>query len=154
MKNQILKKNIMTAYLISVPSGLLMVFITFALPVIITGEGLAGILLVETYGWAITGLILSFLISIWFGSKKAHSHLIKNKSLLNSSFCFSLTVNTIIWSIFLLLTIIKNFDYNILFVLILPVFGFIISLVGTTFTIGLLITYIFAKNLRDSNHLN
>lgn len=148
MTNPVLAKNILTAYLICVPTGLLTIFIVFAIPLILTGEGLATILLVETYGWAILGLIFSFLISIWFGSKKAHSQLTKNKSVLNSSFYFSLTINTIIWTIFILLTIIKNFDYNILFVLILPVLGFIISVIGTTFTIGLIITNIFDRNLK------
>lgn len=148
MTNQILKKNILTSYLISVPTGLLTVLIVFMFPVMLTGEGLATILLIETYGWAIVGLIASFLIAIWIGTIKAHNDLTKEKRLLKASFNFSLTINLIIWITFMVLTIIDNIDYNILFVLVLPIIGFIVSVIGTTFTIGLLVTYIFDKNIK------
>jgi len=146
--NQILKRNILTGYLISVPTGLLTVFIVFAFPVVFTGEGLTTILLAETYGWAIIGLIISFLISIYFGSIKAHTKLTENNSLLSASFAFSLKINTVIWAAFVLLTIIKNFNYDLLLIFILPLLGFGISVIFTTFTLGLIISYIFNRNLK------
>ncbi|MFC2111393.1 hypothetical protein ACFLQ5_02965 [Bacteroidota bacterium] len=117
-------------------------------PAMVTGEGLATFIMVETYGYAIIGLIVSFLFAIWIGSKKAHSNLIKENKLIRTSFTFSLTINTIIWTTFIIVTVIDNIDNNILYVLIFPVIGYIVSVIMTTFTIGLLVTYIFEINLK------
>lgn len=146
--NQILKRNILTGYLISIPTGLLTVFVVFAFPVLFMGEGLMTILLTETYRWAIIGLVISFLVSTYFGSIKAHTILTENKSLLNASFAFSLSINTVIWSVFILLTLIENFNYDLLITFILPLLGFVISVIFSTFTIGLIISSIFNRNLK------
>ncbi len=107
MLNRTLKRNIITAYLISVPIGFFTILLVFALPIIITDEGLATILIVTTYGWSTLGLFLSFLASIWYGSKKAHERLLKGKKLLSASFKFSLTINIIIWLTFIIIVIIR-----------------------------------------------
>ena len=146
MTREILRRNILTSYLICVPSGLLTIIVVFA---ILTKDGLAGILLVDTYGWGIIGLIISFLIAIWFASKVTYKSVTNGRSLLNTSFRFSLTINSIIWSVFTVLTIVKNIKYNFLFVTIFPLIGFIVSLIVTTFTLGLLISYIFARNFKN-----
>jgi hypothetical protein len=70
----ILRRNILTSYLICVPIGLITILVVFA---ILTKDGLAAILLLDSYSWAIIGLIISFLIAIWFASK------ITNKSVSN-----------------------------------------------------------------------
>ncbi len=171
MLNKVLKRNIITAYLISVPLGIFAILFVFALPVLITDEGLGMILIITTYGWATLGLFLSFLASIWYGSKKAHERLLNGKKLLSTSFKFSLTINTIIWLTFIIIAIINNLhmkyqlsfirdntsDYglfNLIYFIVLPLTAFIISVTGTTFTIGLLIIYIFDKNIKKSKVLS
>jgi hypothetical protein len=146
-----LKQNIVSAYLISVPTGLLAMFFVLTFPGMLTGEGLPTIFLFSLYGWAILGSGITFFIAIWFGSKKAHQTLVKEKGLLRASFNFSLTVNTIIWAVFALLTIIQNIESEIFLLLTLPLVAFLICLIGTTFTIGLYISYIFNKTLRTIN---
>ncbi len=164
MLNKVLKRNILTAYLISVPLGLFTILFVYAMPVIITDEGLPTILMVATYGWASLGLFLSFLASLWYGSKKAHGRLLKGKNLLSASFKFSLTINTLIWLTFIIVVIINklymNYElsfirdnpdsglFNLIYVIVLPLIAFITSVIGTTFTIGLLISYIFDKNIK------
>jgi len=170
MLNRTLKRNIITAYLISVPLGIFTILFVFVFPGLITDEGLGMILIVTTYGWATLGLFLSFLASIWYGSKKAHEKLLNGKKLLSASFKFSLTINTIIWLTFLIIVIINelymkyelsliniessdNGFFGLIYFLFLPLLAFIISVTGTTFTIGLLISYIFDKNIKKSKVL-
>ena len=167
MLNKVLKRNIITAYLISVPIGLFTILFVFALPVLITDEGLPTMLMVLNYGWATFGLFISFLVAIWYGSKNAHQSLLNGKKLLSASFKFSLTINSIIWLIFIVIVIInklyinsefsliklkslENDFFNLVYSLILPLIAFIISVIGTTFTIGLLISYLFDKNIKKS----
>lgn len=74
--------------------------------------------------------------------------------ILLSAFKFSLQANTIIWLTFGVLTVAKKLHYNFMLALILPFIGFIISLVGATFTIGLLLSAIFKRNINKNleNH--
>ncbi len=149
MRDKLLKINLTTAYLISIPLGLIAAFIAFELPIILTRDGrYASILIIETYGWSILGLILSFYIAIWYGSKKAHYMLRAGNNLLPTSFKFSLIINCIVWITFSIIAIIDNLDYNILFVLIFPIVAFFISVAITTFTIGLLIVYLFDTRIK------
>lgn len=133
--------GIYISYLIGVPIGLIAIFIVFSIPVMLTGEGLATIALVGIYGKAMLGLIISFLIALGVGGYKASAEIQKQKSLLKTSFKYSLTVNAIIWSVFVLVTALGNEGKNFLVVLIIPFFAFISCTITTTFTIGLLICY-------------
>ena len=147
-----LRKNILISYLICAPTGLFTVLFTFMLPAGLSGEGLSTIFIILTYGWAIVGLILSFLLSIWIGCRKAEKQLIKGKKRLNASFHFSFIVNAIIWSVFVIITTVVNLDSTILFYLILPIIaGFIFSVTGTTFTLGLIMAYLYKRNLMNKN---
>ena len=121
---------------------------------------------IATFNWAILGLLISFLFAISYGSKKAHNKILKGKNLLSSSFSFSFTINNIIWLTFAILAIAKHLyirhqaggiykDYvskgdvifYLIYFLIFPLIAYIISVVGTTFTIGLLISKIFKNNI-------
>jgi len=162
-----LKKNITIAYFISVPLGLAFVLFTLVAPVIITDETLFYFLIIPKFGLAILGLILSFLFAIYYGSKKMHQKIRDNKSILKASFVFSLSINTIIWSTFILITLIQTvvvylFNINVpfnktsdsIFMLIyglaIPLVLYIISIIGTTFSIGLLLSYLFKRNINIS----
>ena len=139
--------GILISYLIGTPLGLITVFIVYMIPVIITGEGLATFILVGVYGKAILGLLVSFLIALGIGGQNASVDIRKQKSLLKTSFKYSLTVNAIIWTVFILLTIFTDGQTNILLKISLPIFAFMFCTICTTFTIGLLICYLIKKRM-------
>ena len=151
MSDRILTKNIIIAYLIGMPIGLFAILFIFALPVMLTGEGFATIILVNNYGVGLIGLIITFVFSIWFGAKVAHNSLKNNKSLILSSFKFSISINSIIWVTFLILTLIGNINEpNYWILIIAPIGAFIISVLISTFTVGIIICYFFNYNLKYS----
>ena len=93
------------------------------------------------------GLLVSFLIALGIGGRNAVIDIQKQKSLLKTSFNYSLTINTIIWAVFIILTIIFRVcvKYGSWSLLILPIFAFVFCTAITTFTIGLLICYVIKK---------
>lgn len=149
MRETTFKKNIITAYLISVPLGLGTILLFSIIPAAISGEGLASMFLIFTYGWAIIGLTISFLIAIYFGSKKAHQCLVNNKSLLSASYEFSVTINTIIWGTFIILCILQNLRSHFILYIMPPLIAYIVCTLLTTFSIGLLMAYLFRRNIGD-----
>ena len=145
------RQGIWTSYLIGTPVGLSTVFIVFSTPVILTGEGLTTMAMVGVYEKAILGLIISFLIALGVAGHIATTNLEKQKSLLKTAFKFSLTVNLIIWTVFILLTVSDNFSSDFWLYLIPPIVAFLFCTTMTTFTLGLLICYIIKKRLTNSN---
>ena len=141
------RQGILISYLIGTPIGLITIFIVFTIPVMLTGEGLATIALVGVYGKAILGLIVSFLIALGIGGHNASTDIVKEKSLLKTSFKYSLTVNAIIWTVFILLTIFSNGKKDFWLILTPPILAFIICTIITTFTLGLLICFIIQKRI-------
>jgi hypothetical protein len=168
---KILKANITTAYIISIPLGLICVFFTLAAPVMITQEAMFYFLIIPKFGLAILGLILSFFFAIQYGSKKAHQKLIDNESILKASFIFSLNINTIIWATFIFITFIQIaviylFEINspfhettdslfmLIYGLAIPTLFYLLSTIGTTFSVGLLVSYLFKKNITKNISLS
>ena len=145
------RQGIWTSYLIGTPVGLITVFIVFSIPVMLTGEGLATMAMVGVYGKAILGLIISFLIALGVAGHIATTNLEKQNSLLKTAFKYSLTVNLIIWTVFILLTVADNFASDFWLYLIPPIVAFLICTTMTTFTLGLLICYIIKKRLTNAN---
>jgi len=139
------RQGILISYLIGTPIGLFTIFIVSAIPMALTGEGLGTMLLFHTYGKAILGLIISFLISLGIGGHNASVDIEKQKTLLKTSFKYSLTVNTIIWTVFILLTAFNNEKKDLWLFIIPPIIAFIFCTIMTTFTLGLLICYIIRK---------
>ena len=143
-------KGISTSYFIGTPIGLLTIFFVFITPVALTGEGLATMGMVAIYGKAIIGLIISFLVALCVGGHNAVTDLENQKSLIKTSFRYSLTVNSIIWTVFILLTILDN-NSNFLTFLVPPIMAFIICTAITTFTIGLLVCHTIKKRTTNAN---
>ncbi len=139
-------KGILTSYLIGVPIGLITILIVFITPVTLTGEGLSTMVMVSIYGKAIVGLIVSFLIALGISGHKVVKDLRNQKSLIKTSFRYSLTVNIIIWSVFILLTVMDN-SKDFLTFLLPPIIAFIFCTAITTFTLGLIICYTIKKRI-------
>lgn len=140
-------QGIRASYLIGTPVGLMTIFIVFSIPVMLSGEGLATMAIVAVYGKAILGMIISFLIALGIGGHNASADLKKQKSLLKTSFKYSLTVNTIIWTVFITLIILYNEKKDIWLFLAPPIIAFILCTLFSTFTIGLLICNTIKKTI-------
>ena len=130
------------SYLIGLPVGLFAILTAMLLPTMVTGESLAGFLLNDTYGAALIGLVISFIIALGIAGHYASLNIQNQKSVLETSFRYTITVNAIIWSVFIILTIIGNDKKDFWFLLIPPFIAFLLCTLVTTFTVGLLICYL------------
>ena len=142
--NKKLKKSILASYLIGAPIGLLTVFATIYVPFYLTGEGLMTIVIIGTYGISTVGLVIAFVIALWFGGKLAYENINNGKSLLLTSFKYSTFVNLIIWTTFCV--IIGLTVKSEKFLMMIPaIIAFVICTFLTTFSIGLLISYVIKR---------
>jgi len=147
VKNKDKGYGIMISLLVGLPIGLFVVVVMYMLPMWFTGEGIVTMIINGVYGKAIEALVLSFIIGLWIGGSNAFSDLSKSRSLLFSSFKYSITVNSIIWASFIIVTAMNNTEKGSMLFIIPPIIAFIICTVGTTFTLGLLICYIIKKRI-------
>lgn len=134
--------------LIGLPIGLSVIAAAYALPVVLSGEGLVYFLIWGAYGFAILGLILSFPLALRFGARYAVDSILANESLLRTSVKYSLVVNAVIWSVFAVLTVFQNGTGSGLLIgppLIL--FAFSVGL--SPFTIGLLVCHVIARKTKE-----
>lgn len=137
-----LKNSILTSYLIGAPVGILFICATVLL--IMTGEGVITFLVYETYGTPLIGLVIAFLVALWFAGKFAHQNIVDGKSLLLTSFKYSSFVNLIIWAIFCLIILLTVQEDK--FLMIMPaLIAFAVCVIMTTFSIGLLIASIIRR---------
>ena len=144
----LLSRNILLAYAICLPLGFLAIIVTITFPAMMTGEGLATMALFIVYGWSFLGLIIAFLLAIYLGSVRAHNALINGGSLLKSSFNFSITINLIIWIVFVVIAVFNN-EKHLGIILLFPIVAFITCTLGSIFTIGLLICYLFKMKIEN-----
>jgi hypothetical protein len=139
-----LKQSILTSYLIGAPIGIFVVFATIFVPSFLFGEGLMTIVILGTYGISTIGLIVAFLIALWIGGKLAYNNIKSGKSLLLTSFKYATVVNLIIWTTFCLIIGLTVTEERFL-MMIPPIIAFVVCTVLTTFSIGLLISYIIKR---------
>jgi hypothetical protein len=145
-----IRQGILTSYVWGAPIGLVTVLIVSLLPAALTGEGLGTMLIFGIYGKSILGLIISFLIALGIAGKNAVIDIERQKSLLKTSFKYALTVNTIIWTVFILITILDNQKKILWMYLIPPILAYIFSTIMSTFTLGLLISYSIRKRINKN----
>lgn len=146
MTNNLKRYSILVSYAIGIPAGLVAIVVGLSAPVVFTGEGIATMAMLSMYGKAIIGFIISFLIALKKGGENAYENLTKKSTLLSASFKYSLVVNTIIWTTFIMTTIIDNWrSIDVELYIVVPLCLFIFFVAATTFTIGLFICY-FIKN--------
>jgi hypothetical protein len=139
-----LKQSILTSYLIGAPIGILTVAATIWIPLLLTGEGLLTIAILGAYGVSTVGLVIAFLVALWFGGKLAHKNIKNGKSLILTSFKYSAVVNLIIWTTFCLIVGLTVTEERFL-MMIPPIIAFIVCTILTTFSIGLLIAYVIKR---------
>ena len=139
-----LKQSILTSYLVGTPIGILTVAATIWIPFSLTGEGLLSIVILGAYRISTIGLLVAFLIALWVGGKLAYQNIKRGKSLLLTSFKYSTIVNLIIWATFCLITVLTVTEEKLL-MKIPPIIAFLVCTVLTTFSIGLLISYMIKR---------
>ncbi|MDF4223367.1 hypothetical protein PXC01_17310 [Maribacter sp. M208] len=134
-----LGKSVLTSYIIGLPIGLLFIASTIILPPLLSGEGLLSFIILSLYGKSIVGLVISFIIALWFGGILAQKSIEKGNSLLLTSFKYSLLINLVIWTVF---SAIASFNQENEFgFFVLPFIAFIFCTTIKTFTIGLVIAF-------------
>jgi biotin transporter BioY len=147
--NKQLWQSILISYLIGAPIGILTIIATIIIPVLYSREGISSMSIIMGYGFPTLGLIAAFIIALWFGGKLAYKNVNKGKSLILTSFKYSTFVNLIIWTTYCLIVYQTIEDDS--FKYMLPaIIVFLISTILSTFTIGLLISYII-KLINRSN---
>lgn len=151
MKDNIKLKCILTSYIVGLPIGLFIIGLFIILPSIISNEGLIFILLKGVYGSAVIGLIIAFIISLYIGGFVIFKSLENKKSILVSSFRYSLVINIFIWCTFFLITIFQNFKSFNFLIIIPPIILFLICLIISPFTIGFLVTKYLQKKYFNEN---
>ena len=139
-----LKQSILTSYLIGAPIGILTVVATIWIPLLLTGEGLLTIAILGTYGISTIGLVIAFMVALWIGGKLAHKNIKNGKSLLLTSFKYSSVVNLIIWTTFCVIIGLTVTEERFL-MMIPPIIAFVVCTVLTTFSIGLIISYVIKR---------
>jgi hypothetical protein len=142
-----LKQSILISYMIGAPIGILTIIATIWIPLLLTGEGLLTIVILGTYGISTIGLVVAFLIALWIGGKIAYKNIKSGKSLLLTSLKYSTVVNLIIWSTFCLIIGLTVKEEKFL-MMIPPIIAFFVCTILTTFSIGLLISYVI-KRIKD-----
>ena len=102
------------------------------------------IVILGVYRISTIGLLVAFLIALWVGGKLAYHNIKRGKSLLLTSFKYSTVVNLIIWTTFCLivgLTVVEE----MFLMMIPPIIAFVVCTILTTFSIGLLISFVIKR---------
>ena len=136
-------KSIITSYVLGAPIGIFVLFF-ISLISFFTYGSVIPVLAIAVNVFSMTGLIISFLIALWVGGKLAYAYINMGKSLLFTSFRYSIIVNVIIGAVFCLvigLTVEKQ-DQGML---IIPVIALVLCTIITTFSLGLLIAYVIKR---------
>ncbi|MDC8003691.1 hypothetical protein POV27_06490 [Aureisphaera galaxeae] len=134
-------KSIFISYLFGLPFGGLSIAATIFLPGLISGEGLFTMAMLAVYGKAAIGLTVGFLVALWIGGVLVYKSVVKGIPVLWTALRYSLTTNSIIWMIFCVIVLLTVKEEPFLF-LIPAAIAFTFCVVGTTFTLGFLISYI------------
>ncbi|MCR6640218.1 MAG: hypothetical protein NVV82_14815 [Sporocytophaga sp.] len=143
------RSSIFISYKLGLPATLLGIFFTLWFPVIITNEGLPLMAIISIYGNAILGLIFTLLFALGYAGYKVFQNYPREKSLLISSFKYSLTINLVCWSVFIIISIVDNLEMDILTIIIMPLAGMILCTILATFTVGLLICALIRDRIKN-----
>jgi hypothetical protein len=133
--------------LIGLPVGFSAILLSLYLLIGRSDEGLAIMGFLIMYGFSVLGLSVSFIFSLWFAGRRIAGNLIKGDSILRASYKYSFTVNSIIWTVFILLSYRKDMGLQNVVFSIPPLILGLVCAVCTTFTLGLLICSIVDRRL-------
>ncbi|WP_439127546.1 hypothetical protein [Polaribacter sp.] len=143
MKKKLLQ-SILISYLIGVPIGLLTVIATIYIPLLLTGEGLLTMVVLIAYKVSIIGLLITFLIALWVGGIVAYQNAKISTPLLLISLKYSTVINLIIWTTFCLIIGVTE-TKDVFFMMLPAIIAFFVCTILTTFSIGLLISYLIKR---------
>lgn len=139
------------------PVGLSTIILVILTPVFLTGESIIYFVIYELFGAAIMGFVFAFIFALWFAGKFIYREVVKHH-LLVASLLYSIRVNLIIWSAFVISCLTNyytrfNIDYEIMplelklnemsyFVILTSLFLLLMSTAVSTVSIGLFICYL------------
>ena len=135
-----LKQSILASYLIGGPIGIVTIISAIYMPVLLTGEGLFTLVIMQVYRLSIIGLVVAFLIALGVGGKLAYHNIKSGKSIFTTSFKYSALVNLMIWATFCLIVGFTVAEDPFL-MMIPPLIAGIVCTVLTTCSLGLLVAY-------------
>lgn len=147
-RQQLQRKGGLISLLIGGPVGLFVLGLSILIPSMITGEGLFLMAFFPMNKFPILGLVISFFIMLWIAGKQATDNLLNNHSLFWTSTKYSLTINAVIWSVFIItFAIVNRQDYEWFYGLFVPIIFALISVAFTPFTVGLIVCYVIKRRV-------
>ncbi|HYG38623.1 MAG TPA: hypothetical protein VD908_08395 [Cytophagales bacterium] len=135
---------------IGLPLGLIAIIIFTIIPVAITGETLFLIGFLVLNGYSTLFLLISFSAILWFSGKWMAKDISLSKNEFLVSFKYSVVVNAVIWSVFILVHIIVNKEIDTFFGLIVPSVLAGISIIITPLTVGILILKVIKYRIKKA----
>lgn len=128
--------------LIGLPTGVAGTIAGVLIPVTISGVGEFTIDYITKNSIATFGMLVAFGVMLWIAGKNLGADIERGTGTLRATFKYSLIVNSVIWSAFMIVHMLTNNQFDPIFGFILPLFMGIACIIITPFTIGLLIYYI------------
>lgn len=131
-----------TSLLIGLPTGVAGTIAGLLLPVTITGEGIFTVNYIMVNSIATFGMLSAFTIMLWIAGKNLGNEIRRGTPVLQATFKYSLIVNSVIWTAFMIFHMLSNSKFDPLLGFILPLFMGIACIIITPFSVGLIIYYV------------
>lgn len=138
-----------TSLLIGLPTGVAGTVAGILLPVTLTGEGMFTMNYIMVNSIATFGMLIAFSIMLWIAGKNLGSDIQRGTGVLRATYKYSLIVNSVIWTAFMIVHLLTNARFDPMFGFILPLFIGIACIIITPFTAGLLIYYVTRMIIGD-----
>ena len=136
--------------LIGLPTGVAGTIAGVLLPVTLTGEGVFTMNYIMVNSVATFGMLTAFGIMLWIAGKNLGSDIERGTGVLRATYKYSLIVNSVIWSAFMIVHMLTNARFDPMFGFILPLFMGIACIIITPFTVGLVIYFIARVIIRNA----
>lgn len=131
-----------TSLVIGLPTGVAGTIAGVLLPVTLTGEGVFTMNYIMVNSVATCGMLTAFGIMLWIAGKNLGADIERGTGVLRATYRYSLIVNSVIWSAFMIVHMLTNARFDPMYGFILPLFMGIACIIITPFTVGLLIYFI------------
>lgn len=136
-----------TSVKIGAPIGLVSMFFGLLMPATLFGEGFILAMAAPLLVYPTLGLIISFLIILWYAGRRATDNLAKGQNLFLVSIKYSATINSVIWTVFYLVLLFVTKGVGAETFLYLPVVFLIIGVIMAPLTIGLFICFMIKRKI-------
>lgn len=139
--------GIRTSMTLGLPTGVLAVGLVLLFPAWLTGEGLFTMAFMSTNDFAILRLLICFPGALWFAGQRLGNDIKLGKNGPLTILKYSITVNVIIWTVFIVIHWLTNGELDLVFGLYFPIGLAIISILFTPLTIGFIIYWTTRKEI-------